>query len=239
MLLAVAILVGQTSIGWANDAIDAERDSVAGRTDKPVATGDVSADVVRLCAMVALCLDVPLSLALGWRPGAAHLAAVGSAWMYDARLKATWLSAVPYAVSFGLLPVIIATALTGHPLPQPSICAAAACLGVAAHFANTVGDVTEDAMTGVRGFPQRVGPSASIVIAALLVVAAAGLLLAATAATPLTLTAVAASVAGVVVLPLSLRPSAPRHLAFLTVIGSVAFLVVAFVVDGGNHLVAG
>jgi 4-hydroxybenzoate polyprenyltransferase len=239
VLLAAAILVGQMSIGWANDAIDAERDLVAGRRDKPVATGAVPAGIVALCAGVALCVDVPLSLALGWRPGAAHLAAVGSAWMYDARLKETLLSPLPYTVSFGLLPVIIATALPGHPLPQPSIAAAAACLGVAAHFANTVGDVTEDAMTGVRGLPQRIGPSASIVVAALLVVAAAGLLLAATSATPLTLAAVAAAAAGVVVLPVSLRPSASRHLAFLTVIGSVALLVIAFVVDGGNHLVSG
>ena len=239
VLLGAAILVGQMSIGWANDAIDADRDRVAGRTDKPVAAGAVSSGVVAVCAAVALGLDVPLSLALGWRPGAAHLAAVGSAWMYDLRLKETVLSAVPYAVSFGLLPVIIATALTGHPLPQPSIAAAAACLGIAAHCANTVGDVTEDAMTGVRGLPQRIGPQASIVAAALLVVGAAGLLLAATSPTPLTIAAIVTAVGGVVVLPLSLRPAAPRHLAFLTVIGSVALLVIAFVVDGGHHLVSG
>ena len=37
----VSVLLGQLSIGISNDAIDAPRDRLAGRTDKPLARGDV------------------------------------------------------------------------------------------------------------------------------------------------------------------------------------------------------
>ena len=53
-----------------------------------------------------------------------HLVAVGWAWMYDTALKWTAASALPFAVSFGLVPVIVATMLSGHPLPKATIVAA-------------------------------------------------------------------------------------------------------------------
>ena len=40
-LTAPALLAGQLSIGWSNDASDAGRDAAAGRPDKPVARGDI------------------------------------------------------------------------------------------------------------------------------------------------------------------------------------------------------
>ena len=40
-LTAPALLAGQLSIGWSNDACDAARDAAAGRTDKPLARGDI------------------------------------------------------------------------------------------------------------------------------------------------------------------------------------------------------
>jgi 4-hydroxybenzoate polyprenyltransferase len=78
-LLGAAVLVGQLSVGWSNDAIDAPLDSAAGRPDKPIATGAISRRTVAWCAGTAAVADVPLSLALGWRAGLAHLLAVGLA----------------------------------------------------------------------------------------------------------------------------------------------------------------
>ncbi|AYG78700.1 hypothetical protein DWB77_00808 [Streptomyces hundungensis] len=37
--VAAAVLTGQLSVGWCNDAVDAHRDTACGRRDKPVATG--------------------------------------------------------------------------------------------------------------------------------------------------------------------------------------------------------
>jgi 4-hydroxybenzoate polyprenyltransferase len=237
-LLAAAVVVGQMSIGWANDYVDAPFDLAAHRRDKPVAAGSVDRALVGGCAATALVVDVPLSLALGWRPGAAHLVAVGSAWLYDLRLKWTWASAAPFAVSFGLVPVIVATALPGAPRPQAALVAAGAACGVAAHFANTLPDVAADAITGVRGLPQRIGPTASTVVAAVAIAAASALLVAATDAAPLAVTAAAVDVgAAVVVVTLALATrGGERQQAFRLTIAAVAVLVAAFVISGGDRL---
>jgi protoheme IX farnesyltransferase len=228
------VLVGQASIGWANDYLDAPLDAAAGRRDKPVPSGAVSRTTVGVCAGVALLADVPLSLALGWRPAASHLVAVGSAWLYDTWLKPTWASVVPFALSFGLVPVVVATMLPGAPLPQPTIVAAAAACGVAAHFANTLGDVEADTLTRVRGLPQRLGPAASTVIAAAFVAAAALLLVVATRAAAL---AVAAAVVDVGAAAVVAVHGGRRERAFVLVIAAVAILVAAFVLTGGHRLI--
>jgi protoheme IX farnesyltransferase len=231
--LAMAVLVGQMSIGWANDYLDAPLDQAAGRTDKPVATGDVRRAVVGAGAAAALVAVVPLSLVVGWRAGAAHLVAVGSAWLYDVRLKHTVLSALPFALSFGLVPVIVAAALPGSPRPQLILVVAAAACGVAAHFANTLGDVEADAATGVEGLPQRVGPNASAVVAAGLIAVAAGCLVVATDGAPLAIVAaVVDTIAAVVVVV----RGGERDRAFTLLILGVAVLVAAFVVSGGRQL---
>lgn len=238
IVLALAVVVGQASIGWANDYLDAGRDRAAARADKPLAKGEVSDRLVGVCAGMALTADIPLSLAVGWRAGAAHLVAVGSAWMYNLQLKYTWASWTPYVLSFGLVPVIVAAALPGSPLPQATLVVAGSCCGIAAHFANTVGDAADDALTGVRGLPQRIGPAASTFVAAAFVAVASVLLVVATDAAIPALVAAAVAVAGALVMPLLLRRASGRHVAFRVVIAAVAVMIVAFVVSGGDQLVA-
>ena len=232
-LLAAAVLVGQFSIGWANDYLDAPLDVAAGRADKPIPTGAVRRSVVGLAAGVALVADVPLSLSLGWRPGAAHLVAVGWAWMYDVALKWTVGSALPFAVSFGLVPVIVATTLSGHPLPKATIVAAAACCGVAAHFANTLPDVAADAQTGVRGLPQRLGPRTSTLVTVAFLAVASMLLVVATHGAGLAIAAAVIDVGAATVVATRTRD---RTESFRLLIAAVALLVVAFVITGGHHL---
>jgi 4-hydroxybenzoate polyprenyltransferase len=236
-LLAAAVFVGQLSIGWANDYVDAGRDRAVGRPDKPLARRALPDGAVGVAAGVALLADVPLSLALGARAGAAHLAAVGSAWMYDALLKPTVASFVPYAVSFGLLPVVIAGTLPGGPRPRLLIVVAAALMGLAAHFANTVGDTADDERTGVRGLPQRVGPARSLMASAVLVAAAAGCLVAVTDAAAPALAAAAVDVVALAVVGRVATRSGSRRLAFRALLLAVAVLVAAFVGSGGDRLV--
>jgi 4-hydroxybenzoate polyprenyltransferase len=238
-LLAAAVLCGQFSVGWSNDAIDAPLDTRAGRDDKPIATGVISRRTVAWCAAAALIVDVPLSLALGWQAGVAHLAAVALAWAYNLGLKRTIVSPVPYAVAFALVPVVVAAMLPGAPAPRVTLILAGAACGIAAHFANTVGDVTEDAITGVRGLPQRVGPAWSTVIAGGFVALAVVHVLLAAGANVLTVGAAVIDIAIALALPLAVRVPRARRLAFRLVILAVAVLVVAFVVSGGSHLTAG
>ena len=162
------------------------------------------------------------------------MVAVGSAWHYDLWLKRTIASAVPFALSFGLVPVIVAAMLPGSPLPRATIVAAAAACGVAAHFSNTVPDVDADAATGVRGLPQRVGPDASTTVAAAFVAAASLLLVIATDAAALAIAAACVDVVAAAVVVAQGRRHRDR--AFKLVIVAVAILVAAFVVTGGHRL---
>lgn len=174
-LVALAVLAGQLSVGWSNDWLDARRDVAVGRADKPVVTGLVKAATLRAAALVALGACVVLSLATGLLPGVVHVVAVGVAWSYNALLKATWWSWAPYAVSFGLLAVFVVLAAPGEGRPAPWAVAAAALLGVGAHVANTLPDLEDDAATGVRGLPHRLGRRASSVLAPVLLAAASAL----------------------------------------------------------------
>lgn len=174
--VGAAFLSGQLSVGWSNDWVDRDRDVRTGRSDKPVARGEVPLPTVRAAALTAAAACVPLSLAMGLRPGLVHLLAVVAAWAYNVRLKATALSWAPYALAFGLVPSIIVLGLPGAPWAAWWATAAGALLGVGAHLANALPDLDDDAATGVRGLPHRLGARASAAAAAGLLLTATGLL---------------------------------------------------------------
>jgi 4-hydroxybenzoate polyprenyltransferase len=175
--IAMAVLAGQLVVGWTNDAIDAPRDRAAQRPDKPVSSGLIEARTLTAAALIAALAAVVLSFRLGLAAGALHLVAVVSAVSYNAALKSTVLSPLPYLVSFGLLPVVVTFAVSGPGPVPPAQVVAAALLGAAAHAGNTVGDAQADAATGVRGLPQRLGPGRSLIGMATLVALAAIVLL--------------------------------------------------------------
>lgn len=157
-LVTAAVGTGQLTIGWSNDLVDAGRDRVVGRLDKPVARGEVPEAVVRLAVGVAGFLCVALSLACGAASAAVHLLlGVASGWAYNLGLKRTAWSAVPYAVAFGALPAVVTLALPAPSWPAPWVVVAGALLGVGAHLLNALPDLADDEQTGVRGLPHRLG----------------------------------------------------------------------------------
>ena len=193
-VVGAAFLSGQLSVGWSNDWVDAARDRSAHRSDKPTVKG-LSVGTVRSAALIALLSCVPLSLQMGAYAGAAHLVAVASAWLYNAHLKATVLSWAPYAVSFGLVPSIVTLGLAGHPVAPWWATAAGALLGIGAHGANVLPDLTDDAATGVRGLPHRLGRGPTTILSGVALVAATVLLAIGPGLSVLGVTAVVASVA--------------------------------------------
>lgn len=178
LVVLLAFLAGQLSVGWSNDWLDAARDAAAGRSDKPVAVGAVTARTVRRAAVAAAAATVVLSSALGWRAGLAHTVGVAAAWAYNAGLKSTVWSWAPYAVFFGLLPVVVIVALPGHPWPPPWMIVAGALLGVGAHLINVLPDLEDDRSTGVRGLPHRLGRTGSGVLAPVVLVVASAVVVA-------------------------------------------------------------
>ncbi|MFC9330034.1 UbiA family prenyltransferase [Kitasatospora sp. NPDC057015] len=176
LLVAGAVLTGQLSVGWCNDRVDLERDTAAGRSDKPLVTGALRPRTLAVAAATALALCVPLSLAVGLLAGLAHLLGVGAAWAYNLGLKRTPLSWLPYALGFGLLPAFVALGLPGAPPPPVWAVLGGALLGVGAHLTNVLPDIEADLAAGVRGLPQRLGRARSRVLAALALLSAAAVL---------------------------------------------------------------
>lgn len=174
VLVVGAVLAGQLSIGWSNDLLDLHRDLAVGRADKPLTSGAVSVYTVRVACVVALVAAVVLSLACGLVPGLVALVVVAAGWVYNLGAKSTVLSWLPYAVAFGALPVFVHLAGAGQPgdLPPVWVPMAGALLGVGAHLVNVLPDLDDDAATGVRGLPHRLGARWTPPVAVLVLVAA-------------------------------------------------------------------
>jgi len=166
VLLVAAVFSGQVSVGLSNDAIDAARDEAVGRRDKPIAAGVVSAGGALGVAVGAVVVALVLSAPLGAGMLAAHAVALAAAWAYNAGLKATVFSIVPFVLSFGLFPSFATLSLPGG-APAPAWAGiAGAALGAAVHLTNVLPDLDDDRATGIRGLPHRLGARASAVVAA-------------------------------------------------------------------------
>lgn len=165
LLVGVAVLLGQLSIGFSNDWVDAARDRAVARQDKPVARGDVSVATVRTAAWATAALTVPASVALGWQAALAHLVLVASGWAYNLGLKRTAWSVAPFVLSFGLLPAVVTLAAQPPVMAAPWALAVGGVFGVAIHFTNVLPDLEDDATTGVDGLPHRLGRVVSGVVA--------------------------------------------------------------------------
>lgn len=172
IIVTAAVFTGQLTIGWANDLLDADRDREVGRSDKPLANGDLSPSFVLGWLIVAAAACVVLSLLAGWRSGVTHLTLVAFGHLYNLSFKATPWSWLPYAAAFGALPAVVSLANSPPQWPPAWMVGTAATLGVAAHFLNALPDLEDDAATGVRGLPHRLGALWSRITATTLLVVA-------------------------------------------------------------------
>lgn len=233
-LVALAVLSGQLAVGWSNDYLDRVRDSRAGRIEKPIVAGDVRADVVLRSATIALGLCVPLSFASGAAAGAVHLSAVAAALAYNAGLKSTLASAIPYAYAFGALPAFITLGLANPHAPPVWAMSAAALMGVGAHFVNTLPDRASDERVGVRGLPQRL-PAMVSLIAGVALLSAAAILVALGPAGPPDATGVSFAVAAVggSAAVVAVVVTGRHRLAWTLTIAVAGLTVAGFVASGG------
>jgi 4-hydroxybenzoate polyprenyltransferase len=235
LLTCLAVLCGQLSVGWSNDARDADRDQRAGRTEKPTVRGAVRASWLWPSAFVALAASTVLSfLAAGPVGGTAHVIAVLSAWAYNLALKTTVLSALPYAVSFGLIPAFVTYGLTPAQPPAAWLTATCALLGVGAHLTNALPDVDSDVAVQAGGLVARIGARAATLAALGCVVAAVLVLLTSVGlAAWLTWTCVALTLASAVaVLRLGHGRALFRYVVALAALAVVLLLATATSLTG-------
>ncbi|MFF4902682.1 UbiA family prenyltransferase [Streptomyces sp. NPDC001068] len=235
VLTASAVLSGQLSVGWANDAFDARRDIASGRRGKPVVDGTVGVAEVWVAAYAALALCVPLSFACGLWAGAVHLAGVAAAWGYDLRLKATVWSWAPYALGFAALPAFVALGLPGQPWPAWWVVTAGALLGVGAHLGDVLPDIRADLATGVRGWPQRLGADGARLLLPVPLVTASAVLVLGPAGGPGRRGAAALAVAGLVAVAGTVLGRRRQRAAFAAAV-AVAVVDVALLLLRGTGI---
>jgi len=86
---------------------------------------------------------------------------------YNFYFKFNLFSPLPFAVAFAALPssVVISKELN----PPLWMLLGGALFGMAAHFINVIKDMDQDQASGIKGLPQRLGKTNSIVAAALLI----------------------------------------------------------------------
>jgi len=235
VLVCVAVLAGQLSIGWSNDWLDADRDRAVARPDKPVVQGAVDPRLLRIAALSALGAAVLLSLLLGPVPGLLLLVLVASGWAYNAGLKRTAASGLPYVTGFGALPAGVVAAAPGTPWAPWWLVAAGGALGAAAHLANVAPDIEDDLATGVRGLPHRLGPVPSAVTCAVLLLGASLVLVLGPDGppTPAGWTGLAIAVPAAAVAALAGTPRA-RRLAFPAVMLLTVLDVVLLLTSGAG-----
>jgi 4-hydroxybenzoate polyprenyltransferase len=232
ILLAVgSTAAGQASVGWSNDYLDRHRDAAMGRRDKPLAMETIRPRPVMAGAVIAVAVSFVLSLPLGIAPALIMLAAVGAAWAYNAGLKATALSWLPYAVSFGLAPVYI-WAATGDGWPAAWIVAATSLLGVGGHLLNVVPDLEADRATEIRGLPHRLGLRGSLIGACALLAAVLALVLVAGGRSAGPAQAVVAVAAGALILAVGWAVlSGQARLGFRLSLAAAAAIVGTFLLS--------
>ena len=232
VLTAPAMLAAQLSIGWSNDAFDAPRDAVAGREDKPVATGGISVRAVWIAAFAALLAALAMSLAIGVVTALILALILGAAWAYNAGLKSTPASGLMYLLGFGPIPAYAASTLPGHPGPAWYLTAVAALVGLGGHFANVLPDLASDRVAGVKGLPQQVaarwGAGTVRAIALVLLLSATVLLLLASSRRWVAVPGLAAAVVLAVV-----GARGKGRVPFWAALGIAAVDVLLIVVGGG------
>ncbi|WP_226924485.1 UbiA family prenyltransferase [Georgenia satyanarayanai] len=227
LLVGLAVLTGQLSIGWSNDLLDAGRDRAVGRADKPLATGALSTRVLGLALGLTVAATVALSLALGVRAALAHLLLVGGGWAYNLGLKSTVVSWLPYVVAFAALPVVPWLALDPPVLPPWWMPAVGGLLGAGAHVVNVLPDLADDAATGVRGLPHRLGARASGVLAVvILLTGTAVAVLGPHGPVPVWAWTVLAGAGILAVVSLGRPGRAPFHAAMVIALANVVVLLV-------------
>src|SRR5690606_40931074 len=111
-------------------------------------------------ASCGVLLVVPLAVSNGTVAGAAYLGSLACGALSDLFWRRTWLSWLPWAVGFGLLPAFLSYGgwgggVHGGP-PTVAMVVLAALLGAGPHFAAPLNDPVADNQAGLRHLPLRI-----------------------------------------------------------------------------------
>jgi 4-hydroxybenzoate polyprenyltransferase len=167
-VIAFTVFTGQLVVGWSNDLYDFADDQKHQRLNKPLVSGVITEKYLRswLIFMVPFSFVINILGPLGFKGGLLYWLGIGCGVAYNFYFKFTFLSPLPFAVAFAILPSCIA--ISKDVTPPLWMWLGGALLGCAAHFVNVLKDLDQDRASEIKGLPQIVGKKVSITIAAVL-----------------------------------------------------------------------
>lgn len=163
-LLAVETAM-QFSISAFNDYFDRHVD--AGRADKPVASGEISARVAWVTGLLLGVGAILLALPLGGWVALLTCVGLGGGLLYDAGLKYTAFSWLPFSIAFPTLPLWAWAGASPDGAFPPQlfwVVPVGAVLVLGIHLADTIPDLAADTEAGVRGLAHRLGLTRSLAL---------------------------------------------------------------------------
>lgn len=160
LMVGLAVLTVQLSLGLSNDLCDEKHDHRAQTPGKPLAAGRVDPSSASYWMTVLVLVSIPLSAYSGLAAGAALLATLPVGWVHNRWLHRTPFSFLGWTVTFALFPAFLSYggwAGTVHgEAPTWQVTVAAAALGFSVHFATSLGDLVADNKSGARTLPLQI-----------------------------------------------------------------------------------
>ena len=169
-VIAFGVFTGQLVVGWSNDLYDYEDDLRHDRQNKPLVAKTISKETLQrwLRFMVPFSFIANLLGPLGIKGGLVYMLGIACGVAYNFYFKFSPLSPLPYAIAFAVLPSSIA--ISKEITPPTWMWLGSALFGMAAHFINVIKDMKEDRLSEIRGLPQILGTTKSIIVSLVLVV---------------------------------------------------------------------
>jgi 4-hydroxybenzoate polyprenyltransferase len=168
-VIAFGVFTGQLVVGWSNDLYDYEDDLRHDRQNKPLVAKSISRQTLQrwLRFMVPFSFIANLLGPLGIKGGLVYMLGIACGVAYNFYFKFSALSPLPYAIAFAALPSSIA--ISKEITPPTWMWLGGALFGVAAHFINVIKDMKEDRISEIRGLPQILGTTKSIIVSLVLI----------------------------------------------------------------------
>ena len=168
-VIAFGVFTGQLVVGWSNDLYDYEDDLRHDRQNKPLVAQNISKETLQrwLRFMVPFSFIANLLGPLGIKGGLVYMLGIACGVAYNFYFKFSPLSPLPYAIAFAALPSSIA--ISKEITPPTWMWLGGALFGVAAHFINVIKDMKEDRISEIRGLPQILGTTKSIIVSLVLI----------------------------------------------------------------------
>ena len=156
LTLAVSLTFQQFAISLHNDYCDRRLDATAKPT-RALPRGLVSARTVLAAALVSAGLSLLAALPLGLDEVFFVSLGLALGFIYNALVKRTFLSWIPFALAFPLIPLFGAAAVDSFFPSWPLFAFAIMPATVAVHLADSLPDIALDAQIGSRGLAARAG----------------------------------------------------------------------------------